>query len=141
MRDSGKLLVMKTQSQLTLFFDSECPLCANEIAHLRRLDVEHHINFEDIHAVDFEARYPWLSRQRAMKLLHGQTFDGKRLYGLDVTVLAWTLVGKRHWVSWLRWPGIKSIANFAYKLFARHRQSIAHLFTGNKICRCGDAEK
>lgn len=109
---------------LTLFYDSKCPLCAVEIQHMMRRDTHRVIRFEDIHAEDFSVRFPWLPPERAMQLLHGQRADGEVILGLDVTVLAWSLVGKQHWVAWLRWPGIRILADWGYRLFARYREPI-----------------
>ena len=90
--------------ELILFYDAGCSLCASEITHLKKLDKHQKIAFENIHASDFTEHFPHICQQEADRMLHGQLPDGEVIYGLDVTYLAWALVGKRHWVAILRWP-------------------------------------
>lgn len=124
------------KTRFTLFYDGACPLCAREIAHLKRLDTQQHIKFEDVNQTHFSTRYPWLPREQALQILHGRTGDGEIVRGLDVTVAAWSLVGRKHWVAWLRWPLIKPLTDFAYRLFAKHRHLVARLLTRDKTCQC-----
>ena len=119
-------------TELTIFYDATCPLCATEMDHLRRTDANHAIAFENIYADDFTARFPSIDRQEADRILHGQLADGKVITGLDVTYRAWCLVGKRRWVAILRWPMVAPIADRAYLFFARHRQRISRLVMGSK---------
>jgi predicted DCC family thiol-disulfide oxidoreductase YuxK len=117
---------------LTIFYDSYCPLCSAEINQLKALDTDNQLSFEDIHAVDFVQRYPYVDKLKANKLLHGQLNNGGMIYGLDVTCMAWKTVGKHRWLSILRWPVIRWFADLAYLFFARHRNRISSLLTGNK---------
>ena len=117
---------------LTIFYDSYCPLCSAEIDQLIAFDSDNQLSFEDIHAVDFVQRYPYIDKVEANKLLHGQLSNGDMIYGLDVTCMAWRTVGKHRWLSILRWPVIRWFADLAYVFFARHRNRISSLLTGNK---------
>jgi predicted DCC family thiol-disulfide oxidoreductase YuxK len=117
---------------LTIFYDSYCPLCSAEINQLKAYDSDNQLSFEDIHAVDFVQRYPYVDKLKANKLLHGQLNNGGMIYGLDVTCMAWKTVGKHRWLSILRWPVIRWFADLAYLFFARHRNRISSLLTGNK---------
>ena len=117
---------------LTIFYDSFCPLCSAEINQLKAYDRDNQLSFEDIHAVDFVQRYPYVDKLKANKLLHGQLNNGGMIYGLDVTCMAWKTVGKHRWLSILRWPVIRWFADLAYLFFARHRNRISSLLTGNK---------
>ena len=112
---------------LTIFYDSYCPLCSAEIAQLKAYDSKHQLSFEDINAMDFLQRYPYIDQVKANKILHGQLSNGDMIYGLDVTCMAWTAVGKHRWLAILRWPGIRWISDRAYLFFARHRNTIASL--------------
>ncbi|GHC21977.1 hypothetical protein GCM10010082_12300 [Kushneria pakistanensis] len=71
-------------AELTLFYDGTCPLCVNEINHLKRLDRAQRITFEDIHAEGFTSRYPDVDREEASAILLGDV-HGRRIRGLDVT--------------------------------------------------------
>jgi predicted DCC family thiol-disulfide oxidoreductase YuxK len=121
-------------TDLTIFYDGGCPLCAAEMRHLNSLDSARKIAYEDIYAADFIARFPQIDQQEADRILHGQLANGELIYGLDVTYQAWVLVGKRKWVAILRWPIIKPIADVIYLLFARHRNRISKLLTGQSRC-------
>ena len=130
-------------TELTIFYDGGCPLCAAEMRHLARRDGARKIAYEDIYAADFSARFPQIDQQAADRILHGQLADGQLIFGLDVTYQAWVLVGKRKWVAILRWPIIKPIADLTYLFFAKHRNRISKLLTGQSrcdACSIGDAK-
>ena len=107
-----------------------------EINQLRAYDTDNQLLFENIHAPDFVKRYPYIDQVRANRILHGQLSDGGLIYGLDVTCMAWNTVGKHRWLSVLRWPVIRWFADLGYLFFARYRNSISGLFTGNKDLEC-----
>jgi predicted DCC family thiol-disulfide oxidoreductase YuxK len=115
--------------KLRIFYDSLCPLCSAEIKQLKALDTNDELAFEDIHAVDFIQRYPYVDQLRAYRILHGQLSNGDMIYGLDVTCLAWKTVGKHRWLAILRWPLIRWFTDMAYLFFARYRNTIASLLT------------
>ena len=128
--------------KLTVFYDSNCPLCMKEMLHLHECDNDGLIKLVDLHAAELANSYPYINKDRAMKKLHGQLDSGEMLYGLDVTCKAWTLVGKYHWLKILRWPIIKPLADMSYVFFARYREIIAFIFTGKKRCQqCALREK
>jgi predicted DCC family thiol-disulfide oxidoreductase YuxK len=116
---------------LTIFYDGNCPLCSKEINLLKEYDSKNRLLFEDIHAVDFIQRYPYIDKLYANRILHGQLSNGEMIYGLDVTCLAWKTVGKHRWLSILRWPVIRTLSDLAYVFFARHRNRISSLFISN----------
>ena len=120
---------------LTVFFDGECPLCRQEIATLKKRDKHHRLDLEDIHAADFESRFPHINRQQANDRLHGQLADGEMLYGLDVTVAAWQRVGAHQWLKILRWPVIRWFADIAYLGFARIRQPLGRACSKSGVCK------
>ena len=118
--------------KLTIFVDSHCPLCMAEMQQLMSLDTSKKIIIEDLHASDFIQRYPHIDPVKAFRKLHGQLDDGRILFGLDVTCLAWSLVGKHRWLAILRWPLIRYPADAAYYLFARYRNVISSLVMGKR---------
>ncbi|KLV05561.1 hypothetical protein ABT56_11390 [Photobacterium aquae] len=119
-----------TPKNLTLFFDSSCPLCTKEMHLLKQADSNNLIEIEDILASDFTQRYPDIDPVKANIILHGRLKDGRLLLGLDATAKAWALTGKKTWVQWFRLPLIKPIADLGYKIFAKHRYRISYLLTG-----------
>jgi len=84
-------------SALRIFYDGQCPLCRMEIDHLKKLDSSDQLELQDITVSDFSARFPYIDREAADRILHGELADGSMIYGLDVTCTAWQLVGRGHW--------------------------------------------
>ncbi|MBR9727991.1 thiol-disulfide oxidoreductase DCC family protein [Shewanella intestini] len=123
--------------ELTIFYDSACPLCSNEMAQLKSHDSEGRIQLEDLNADDLAERYPMLDIEKANTILHGLTHKGEMLLGLDVTAKAWSLVGKHCWVKLLRLPLVKPFADKAYTAFANNRYKISYLLTGQQRCDSG----
>jgi predicted DCC family thiol-disulfide oxidoreductase YuxK len=124
-------------SELTIFYDGRCALCSTEMKRLKELDLNDRIILADIFADDFSKKYATVNVEDANRILHGMRGTGELIYGLDVTVLAWTLVGKGKWVAPLRWPIIKQLADAAYIFFARHRQQISRMMTRSRaISKC-----
>ena len=120
--------------QLTIFYDSHCPLCMMEMQHLKKCDHEDRIKLIDLHENELEELYPYIDKEKAMKKLHAELDSGEKLYGLDVTCKAWALVGKYRWLSVLRLPLIKPVADVLYRFFARYRGTLAYLITGKRHC-------
>lgn len=128
---------MPEQADLIVFYDGRCPLCVKEIRLLKRYNHRGRLQLEDIHASDFTQRFPQVDPAKAVKILHGLNAEGKWLTGLDVTAKAWQLVNRHRWLAVLRWPLIRPLADLAYRFFARHRQTLAWLITGQQHCeRC-----
>lgn len=124
-----------------MFYDGRCPLCMQEIEHLRRWNTAGRVEFVDINGADFAEHYPLIDPVAAMAVLHGQLPDGRVITGVDVTVEAWERVGKGHWVRWLHWPGIRRVSPALYRLFARHRHRLARLLTGSSRCNADDCRE
>ncbi|KHT62031.1 hypothetical protein RJ45_19995 [Photobacterium gaetbulicola] len=127
-------------TMLIVFYDGSCPLCAREMAALKRYDADSAILLEDIHQPGFIERFPDINPQAAMQILHGE-LDGQPLYGLDVTYHAWRLVGKKWRVAFLRWWWVKPVADRAYLFFAKHRQQISSLFVRRSRCNNNSCDK
>lgn len=123
-------------NQLIVFYDGGCPLCVHEMRKLKKLDQkrQQQLQFEDIWAPDFSERFPHIDSEQANRILHGQTADGRMLYGLDVTHAAWSAVGRGWLTAPLRWPLVRWLADKGYLGFAKHRNRISKLITGNERC-------
>jgi len=120
--------------QLTIFYDSQCPLCLAEMQQLKAYDNAGRLNFVNLNTDDFSQYYPHIDQNHANRILHGQLETGEILLGLDVTYRAWSLVGKHKWLALLRWPIIRHLADGVYLLFARYRYGISYLLTGKSRC-------
>ena len=55
---------------------------------LKKADVEQKIVLKDLNATDFDARFPFIDKNRAMEILHAQMITGEIIYGPDVTYAA-----------------------------------------------------
>lgn len=119
---------------LTLFYDGFCPLCLAEMRKLKSLDKKNNLTFIDIQHPDFSTDYPELDWKALDARIHGQLDNGQMVTGLDVTYLAWKLVGKGWVYAPLRWPVFRWFADKFYVFFAKHRYRISYLLTGKKRC-------
>lgn len=119
---------------ITLFYDSYCPLCVEEMDQLRKYDQDCQLNLVDIHQQNFTEHYPHIDVNAADRILHAQLTDGTLLYGLDATYAVWKTVGKHRWLGALRWPVIRWFADYSYLFFAKHRYTISRLLTGQERC-------
>ena len=128
-------------AKLTLFYDSTCPLCAREMEALSRLNVDGNLAFEDIHSEDFNLRYPDIDPEKASAVFHGRCRGGMMIYGLDVSVQAWNLVGRMKWLQILRLPVLRFFSDLAYRFFARYRSQISFVLTGKSNCSECDLKK
>lgn len=121
---------MKTQ--LTVFYDGYCPLCLAEMNKLKKLDKQQKLAFVDIQQPSFGEKYPDLCWSSLNARIHGLLPDGRLISGLDVTYLAWQLVGMGWVYAPTRWPVIRWFADKAYLVFARHRYSLSFWLTGKR---------
>ena len=101
---------------------------------LQKKDVQQKILFEDINQPNFITKYSFINKDKAGKILHGLNRDDEIILGLEVTYLAWSLVGYKWLVAPLKWPVARSIFRRLYFVFAKHRHFIARLFYGKTYC-------
>lgn len=108
--------------EITVLFDGECPLCAREVAMLRRLDRGRgRIGFDDIAGPDFDASRYRQSHDALMARIHGVLPDGTLVEGVEVFRRAYAAVGLGWALAWTRWPGLRRVADAGYRWFARNR--------------------
>lgn len=109
---------------LTIYYDGYCPLCCAEMDSLKRYDRSNLIKLVNVHQDDFSTKYPHINKAAALRILHGE-YRGKVLLALDVTHLAWTIIGKGVYVAPLKFPVIKQFSHFCYLLVAKYRHTIS----------------
>ncbi len=108
--------------EITVLFDGECPLCAREVAMLRRLDRGRgRIGFDDIAAPEFDAARYGQTHEALMARIHGMLPDGTLVEGVEVFRRAYAAVGLGWALAWTRWPGLRRISDAGYRWFARNR--------------------
>lgn len=112
------------QPELTLFYDSTCPICAWEKRNLARKDKRGCIGFIDIHATDFKPEVYGITMPELMERLHAMTADGRMIKGVDTLIESYRAVG---W--WWAYKPIAMIprpwAERAYGWFADHRHALS----------------
>lgn len=102
-----------------LFYDGQCPLCAREIATLRKLE-RGGLSFVDIHQQ--RDNHPWMpDKEQLLRRLHLMTADGELVTGLAANVRAWSHTGWGWVFKPLVWPGIHSVASVVYERWADRR--------------------
>ncbi len=106
----------------TVFIDGECPLCRTEARLLRRLDRGRgRLILLDITSPGFDASAHGTSLTELMGSIHGRTSDGRLVSGLEVFRRAYAAVGWGFLLAPTAWPGIRGVADRAYRWFARNR--------------------
>ena len=75
----------------------------------------------DIAAPDFDASRYGRSQEELMARIHGVTPDGSVVEGVEVFRRAYEAVGRGWLLSWTRLPLLRSLADAAYRWFARNR--------------------
>jgi predicted DCC family thiol-disulfide oxidoreductase YuxK len=120
--------------EIEVLYDGECPLCAREVAALRRLDRGRgRLRFADIAAPGFDGSRYGRSRAELMARIHGALPDGRLVEGMDVFRRAYAAVGLGWLLAPTGWPGLRRVADAAYRWFARNRLRL----TGRtEVCAC-----
>jgi predicted DCC family thiol-disulfide oxidoreductase YuxK len=108
--------------KIRVLYDGECPLCAREIRFLERRDRKRQrVQFEDISAPDFDAGRYGRDAGDLMARIHGVLPDGRVVEGLEVFRRTYDAVGLGWLMAPTRWPGLRILAEWAYRVFARNR--------------------
>jgi len=113
-----------TAFDIEVYYDGACPMCAREIAMLRRLDRAGRIRFVDIAAPGFDACAVGVSQEALMARIHGRLPDGTRIDGVEVFRRLYTAVGFGTAVALTRLPGVAQLLDAAYAGFARRRRRL-----------------
>lgn len=117
--------------KLILFYDGSCPLCTKEIVLLEKYDKSKEIQFEDITSDNFSERFTHIDLTKADAIIHGQLPNGEVITGMDVTFLAWEIVNRNKWLRLFKLPLIRTVTDWSYLIFAKHRKKITKLLCKN----------
>lgn len=104
-----------------VFHDGACPLCAREIAMLRRLDRAGRILFTDIADPAFEPASVGRTHAELMAKIHGRLPSGELVEGVEVFRQLYAAVGFGPLVAASRLPGVRHALDAGYGLFAANR--------------------
>jgi len=112
--------------EITFLHDGGCPLCAREVAMLRRLDRGRgKLAFDDIAAPGFDAARYSAAHVDLMARVHGVLPDGTLVEGVEVFRRAYAAVGLGWLLAPTRWPLVRPLADAAYRWFARNRMRLS----------------
>ncbi|MDA8952829.1 DUF393 domain-containing protein [Pseudomonadales bacterium] len=112
------------QPQVTVWFDSSCPLCVREIRLFRRLDKRSAIDFIDV----LSGQACPLDEATLMARFHAQEVGGEVVSGAAAFAAMWRAIPLLRPIGLLmRFPIILSIAEIAYIAFLRLRPSLQRL--------------
>ncbi len=117
---------------IKVLFDGDCPLCAREIAFMRRRNSRGLAAFEDIAAPGFDATRYGLDQHAVMSRIHGVLADGTVIEGVEVFRRLYTAIGLGWLVAPTRWPLLRGLFDRAYRVFARNRLR----WTGREDASC-----
>jgi predicted DCC family thiol-disulfide oxidoreductase YuxK len=111
--------------QVTVWFDSSCPLCQREIALMRRLDRRGAIHFVD--ACDPTGTCP-VDRAELLARFHAEE-GGKLLSGAQAFAAMWRAIPLLRPLGLLAgWAPAAPIFEWAYRRFLRIRPRLQRLF-------------
>jgi predicted DCC family thiol-disulfide oxidoreductase YuxK len=121
---------------LTLYYDGACPLCAREIALLRRHATRERLQLVDIAAANFDPQPLGLGLTTLQARLHARWADGRWLVGLDASLASWQAAGLGAWIAPLGWRALRPMLEWGYRLFCRLRPHLARLPHPDGARRC-----
>ena len=120
--------------KLTFLFDGACPLCLRETNFLKKKDKTKAINFVDISINYRPENFSNISYKQAMANLHGILSNGEIIFGVDVLVYSYELVG----LGWIYFPTklpiLSNFIRFLYKYWAKYRLKLTGRGNLEKIC-------
>lgn len=122
--------------RLTLYFDSQCRLCATEMARLRLWDRRGALAFVDIAADGFDPAPLGVDLAALDRELHAMTAEGRLLKGIDSIVAAYTLAGRGWIVLPLRLRALRGLWSALYRRLARNRYRVSDLLGFGSGQRC-----
>lgn len=106
-----------------LYYDGRCPLCAREMAFLRKVK-RAGLTLVDIHQLkqlnDHE-------QEQMLRNLHLQTPDGKWLFGVEANVTAWSFTPVGFLWKPLRWKIWSGLVERVYARWANRRYCRAYV--------------
>jgi predicted DCC family thiol-disulfide oxidoreductase YuxK len=114
-------------TKLTVYYDGACPLCAREIAFLKRLDRRRRIAFEDVAEPGAGASCP-VESQRLLARFHARLPDGQLVDGARAFTETYAQIPGLGPVKWLgRFGPSRAVLNLAYAGFLTIRPGLQRL--------------
>ena len=108
---------------LTVFFDGACPICAREIAFMKRLDRLRQLEFCDFSTQEYDAASSGVATADRGTVIHARWADGSVITGVEVFRAMWEAVGLGLLTKLSRLSLVEPLVLRAYEWFARNRSS------------------
>ena len=113
---SGKIM------PVTVYFDGSCGICSREIAYYRQIADPGIFSWLDVSKAEVSLDHESFTRLDALKLLHVRDQAGNLHVGVSAFVVIWRqLRGWRKVAFLARTPGVNSLLEFCYRVFAKWR--------------------
>ncbi|MBM4153497.1 MAG: DUF393 domain-containing protein [Lentisphaerae bacterium] len=109
------------ESRVRLLIDGDCPFCSAEAGWLSRRDRCGRLALVDIRADGFDAARHGADPAAVHAGLHAVMPDGRIVTRMDAVRAAYEAVGLGWLLAPTRWPGLRSLFDAAYDVFARNR--------------------
>lgn len=107
--------------ELEVFYDGACPLCMREIRFLQRRNKRQRVRFTDIADPAFDAAALGIPWDDFMDRIHARLPDDRWVVGVEVFRRLYSAVGLGWLLAPTRLPGLRQLADFAYRVFAKNR--------------------
>jgi predicted DCC family thiol-disulfide oxidoreductase YuxK len=124
---------------LTVFFDGACPICAREIALMKRLDRRRQLEFCDFSTQEYDAASSGFATGDLGAVIHARWADGSVITGVDVFRAMWEAVGLGLLAKLSRLSLVEPLLLRAYAWFARNRLRLTGRSHACKGDVCGSA--
>ena len=108
-------------AEVTVLYDSLCPVCRREVAFLSWVDRKRALRFVDITAPSFEPSAYGLTLEDAVGSLRGIDRDGTPIEGMATIRAMYRAANLGVLTEWTAWPVAAPLCDAAYRLFARWR--------------------
>jgi predicted DCC family thiol-disulfide oxidoreductase YuxK len=125
--------------EFKLLYDGQCPMCRREVDWLRQRNRAGRLAFEDISQPGFEPGRYGLTQEEVLQVMHGVFPDGRIIMRVAAFREAYRCVGLGWLLAPTNWPGLRSLADWGYARFARHRVAIGK-FLGHHDCQDGTCD-
>lgn len=107
---------------ITVFYDGKCGVCAREIGHYRKVAPEGLFIWQDITEAAGGLQQEGISLTEGLKYLHAKDAAGTMHVGVDAFLLIWRQLTRWRWLARVvALPGIRQMANRAYRTWAKRR--------------------
>ena len=118
----GPVMGPSGKAELVALFDGDCAVCRRSMAAIVARDTAGRVECVDLRRPEVAARFPDLSVDAVRAQLHSVDGTGSVFIGVDALRQCGSRLPRIRWVVWvLGVPGIRSVAQWVYVLFARHR--------------------